>query len=135
MVELPALLAELGVDPAEVFEGTDVDPETLDAETRITFGDLATNPRSLGAAVGAAGAGPAPGAEVSARAWAGHDGSDPSHDRDARHDLAVGMRSTRSSDRNHQMTGRSAKETLLGSLDLTPLSTVTTEVHARPDVV
>jgi hypothetical protein len=42
MAELPALLAELGVDAAEVFEGTGVDPATLDAETRITFGDLAT---------------------------------------------------------------------------------------------
>jgi AraC-like DNA-binding protein len=42
VAELPPLLAELGVDAAEVFAGTDVDPETLDAETRITFGDLAT---------------------------------------------------------------------------------------------
>jgi AraC-like DNA-binding protein len=42
IAELPALLAELGVDAAEVFEGTGVNLATLDAETRITFGDLAT---------------------------------------------------------------------------------------------
>jgi AraC-like DNA-binding protein len=42
LAELPALLAELGVDAADVFAGTGVDPATLDAETRITFGDLAT---------------------------------------------------------------------------------------------
>ncbi|GGO34324.1 AraC family transcriptional regulator [Gemmobacter aquaticus] len=41
IAELPALLAELGVDAAEVFEGTAVTLPTLDAETRIPFGDLA----------------------------------------------------------------------------------------------
>jgi AraC-like DNA-binding protein len=42
ITELPALLDELGVDAAEAFEGTAVNRATLDAETRISFADLAT---------------------------------------------------------------------------------------------
>jgi AraC-like DNA-binding protein len=42
MVELPRLLRELGAEPGAVFAGTEVDPARLDAETRISFADLAT---------------------------------------------------------------------------------------------
>jgi AraC-like DNA-binding protein len=42
LVELPGLLRELGAEPACVFAGTDVDPATIDQETRVSFADLAT---------------------------------------------------------------------------------------------
>jgi hypothetical protein len=47
----------------------------------------------------------------------------------------VNMRAKRSSESFPQMTETSAKQTLLGTLDLTPLSNVTVEVHARAGVV
>jgi hypothetical protein len=45
------------------------------------------------------------------------------------------MRTNLSSEALGQMSPSSAKQTLLGTLDLTPLSNVTVEVHARAGVV
>ena len=40
VAELPALLGEIGVDPARVFDGTGVDPATLAPDTRLPFDAL-----------------------------------------------------------------------------------------------
>jgi AraC-like DNA-binding protein len=40
VAELPALLGEIGVDPARVFEGTGVDPATFAPDSRLSFDAL-----------------------------------------------------------------------------------------------
>ena len=40
LIELPAVLRDLGVDPSAVFAGTGIDPASLRAETRVPFDAL-----------------------------------------------------------------------------------------------